>query len=220
MFDDFICKVWVLCLWSVGHATLLFEALLAKFSAESLWLTDRDVRQYITQYVCELTCFRQVASPVNSQCSCCGYMAVPCCTGSQWVKVLVAWSARWSQNSLSLRDSKDCWSFPLTEHSGTLGPGSRALSLFWQLSPSRHNKSKFTDPGLGNLTYSNPSYRTSTQEVKIEAIPKPTMYNQLCYKKEVRAATKDMGAQLKLLLSITGPSMWKCCNLSAFTSRT
>uniref|UniRef100_A0A8C0BV83 LDL receptor related protein 4 n=1 Tax=Buteo japonicus TaxID=224669 RepID=A0A8C0BV83_9AVES len=48
----------------------------------------------------------------------------------------------------------------------------------------RHNKSKFTDPGLGNLTYSNPSYRTSTQEVKIEAIPKPTMYNQLCYKKE------------------------------------
>uniref|UniRef100_A0A8B9C424 Low-density lipoprotein receptor-related protein 4 n=1 Tax=Anser brachyrhynchus TaxID=132585 RepID=A0A8B9C424_9AVES len=48
----------------------------------------------------------------------------------------------------------------------------------------RHNKSKFTDPGLGNLTYSNPSYRTSTQEVKIETIPKPTMYNQLCYKKE------------------------------------
>ncbi|POI31523.1 hypothetical protein CIB84_004726 [Bambusicola thoracicus] len=48
----------------------------------------------------------------------------------------------------------------------------------------KHNKSKFTDPGLGNLTYSNPSYRTSTQEVKIETIPKPTMYNQLCYKKE------------------------------------
>ncbi|KAM6444695.1 low-density lipoprotein receptor-related protein 4 [Rhynochetos jubatus] len=48
----------------------------------------------------------------------------------------------------------------------------------------RHNKSKSTDPGLGNLTYSNPSYRTSTQEVKIEAVPKPTMYNQLCYKKE------------------------------------
>lgn len=40
--------------------------------------------------------------------------------------------------------------------------------------------------------------------MKIESIPKPTMYNQLCYKKEVRAATKDMGAQLKLLLSITG----------------
>lgn len=38
---------------------------------------------------------------------------------------------------------------------------------------------------MGNLTYSNPSYRTSTQEVKIEAVPKPTMYNQLCYKKEV-----------------------------------
>ncbi|KAL4696789.1 hypothetical protein H8959_002487, partial [Pygathrix nigripes] len=48
----------------------------------------------------------------------------------------------------------------------------------------RHKKSKFTDPGMGNLTYSNPSYRTSTQEVKIEAIPKPAMYNQLCYKKE------------------------------------
>lgn len=39
---------------------------------------------------------------------------------------------------------------------------------------------------MGNLTYSNPSYRTSTQEVKIEAIPKPAMYNQLCYKKEVK----------------------------------
>lgn len=73
---------------------------------------------------------------------------------------------------------------------------------YGSLSPSRHNKSKFTDPSLGNLTYSNPSYRTSTQEVKIEAIPKPTMYNQLCYKKEVRAATNDVGAQLKLLLSI------------------
>ncbi|XP_008541367.2 low-density lipoprotein receptor-related protein 4 [Equus przewalskii] len=48
----------------------------------------------------------------------------------------------------------------------------------------RHKKSKLTDPGLGNLTYSNPSYRTSTQEVKIEAIPTPAMYNQLCYKKE------------------------------------
>lgn len=48
----------------------------------------------------------------------------------------------------------------------------------------RHRKSKFTDPGMGNLTYSNPSYRTSTQEVKIEAAPKPAMYNQLCYKKE------------------------------------
>lgn len=48
----------------------------------------------------------------------------------------------------------------------------------------RHKKSKLTDPGMGNLTYSNPSYRTSTQEVKIEAVPKPAMYNQLCYKKE------------------------------------
>lgn len=48
----------------------------------------------------------------------------------------------------------------------------------------RRRRSKFTDPGMGNLTYSNPSYRTSTQEVKIEAVSKPTMYNQLCYKKE------------------------------------
>uniref|UniRef100_A0A8D0BEN1 Low-density lipoprotein receptor-related protein 4 n=1 Tax=Salvator merianae TaxID=96440 RepID=A0A8D0BEN1_SALMN len=48
----------------------------------------------------------------------------------------------------------------------------------------RHKKAKFTDPSLSNLTYSNPSYRTSTQEVKIETGPKPTMYNQLCYKKE------------------------------------
>lgn len=58
------------------------------------------------------------------------------------------------------------------------------LLLIASLIIYRHNKSKFTDPGLGNLTYSNPSYRTSTQEVKIERIPKPTMYNQLCYKKE------------------------------------
>ncbi|KAM3856102.1 low-density lipoprotein receptor-related protein 4 [Vipera latastei] len=48
----------------------------------------------------------------------------------------------------------------------------------------RHKKSKFTDPNLSNLTYSNPSYRTSTQEVKIETIPKPAIYNQLCFKKE------------------------------------
>lgn len=121
---------------------------------------------------------------------------------------------------LSLRDSGDGWSHPFGEHSGALDSGSRFLWLFWQLSSSRHNKSKFTDPGLGNLTYSNPSYRTSTQEVKIESIPKPAMYNQLCYKKEVRAAIKDMGAQLKLLLSITGLTVWKDFNLWAFTSRT
>ena len=42
---------------------------------------------------------------------------------------------------------------------------------------------------MGNLTHSNPSYRTSTQEVKIEATPKPAMYNQLCYKKEVSVKT-------------------------------
>lgn len=49
----------------------------------------------------------------------------------------------------------------------------------------RHKKSKFADPGLSNLTYSNPSYRTSTQEVKIEASQRPPIYNQLRYKKEV-----------------------------------
>lgn len=38
---------------------------------------------------------------------------------------------------------------------------------------------------MSNLTYSNPSYRTSTQEVKIEASQKPPIYNQLRYKKEV-----------------------------------
>lgn len=50
---------------------------------------------------------------------------------------------------------------------------------------NRHKKSKFLDPGLSNLTYSNPSYRTSTQEVKIEASQRPPVYNQLRYKKEV-----------------------------------
>ncbi|CAB1318240.1 unnamed protein product, partial [Coregonus sp. 'balchen'] len=47
-----------------------------------------------------------------------------------------------------------------------------------------HKKSKFADPGVSNLTYSNPSYRTSTQEVKIETSQKPAIYNQLRYKKE------------------------------------
>uniref|UniRef100_A0A670J4S2 Low-density lipoprotein receptor-related protein 4 n=1 Tax=Podarcis muralis TaxID=64176 RepID=A0A670J4S2_PODMU len=56
------------------------------------------------------------------------------------------------------------------------------LLLIGALYSCRHKKSKFTDPSLGNLTYSNPSYRTSTQEVKIETVPKPAMYNQLCYK--------------------------------------
>lgn len=49
----------------------------------------------------------------------------------------------------------------------------------------RHKKSKFAEPGMSNLTYSNPSYRTSTQEVKIETLQKPPIYNQLRYKKEV-----------------------------------
>lgn len=54
---------------------------------------------------------------------------------------------------------------------------------------NRHKKSKFADPGVSNLTYSNPSYRTSTQEVKIEASQKPPIYNQLRYKKEVNTDT-------------------------------
>lgn len=56
------------------------------------------------------------------------------------------------------------------------------LFYFWL---SRHKKFKFADPGVSNLTYSNPSYRTSTQEVKIETAQKPTINNQLRYKKEV-----------------------------------
>lgn len=123
----------------------------------------------------------------------------------QCLAVLVAskwtcsWRARWSQDSLL--EGQRRWLKPSTpEHSGTLDPGSGFLWLFWQLFPSRHNKSKFTDPGLGNLTYSNPSYRTSTQEVKIESIPKPTMYNQLCYKKEVRAATMEPSSSCSWVL--------------------
>ncbi|XP_056113822.1 low-density lipoprotein receptor-related protein 4 isoform X1 [Rhinichthys klamathensis goyatoka] len=50
----------------------------------------------------------------------------------------------------------------------------------------RHKKFKFADPGVSNLTYSNPSYRTSTQEVKIETAQKPAIHNQLRYKKEVQ----------------------------------
>lgn len=62
----------------------------------------------------------------------------------------------------------------------------------------RHKKSKFADPGVSNLTYSNPSYRTSTQEVKIETAQKPPIYNQLRYKKEVGLLV-DIKAGLVLL---------------------
>ncbi|XP_027007977.2 low-density lipoprotein receptor-related protein 4 isoform X2 [Tachysurus fulvidraco] len=55
----------------------------------------------------------------------------------------------------------------------------------------RHKKSKFADPGVSNLTYSNPSYRTSTQEVKIETVQKPPIYNQLRYKKEEGSYTNE-----------------------------
>lgn len=63
-------------------------------------------------------------------------------------------------------------------------------AAFFLFLTDRHKKSKFADPGVSNLTYSNPSYRTSTQEVKIEASQKPPIYNQLRYKKEVTDSLK------------------------------
>lgn len=56
----------------------------------------------------------------------------------------------------------------------------------------RHKKSKFDDPAVSNLTYSNPSYRTSTQEVKIETVQKPALYNQLRYKKELSGPSDSL----------------------------
>ncbi|OCT83711.1 low-density lipoprotein receptor-related protein 4 [Xenopus laevis] len=46
------------------------------------------------------------------------------------------------------------------------------LLLLCALLIYRHRRAKLSDQGLGTLTYSNPSYRTSTQEVKIEAVQK------------------------------------------------
>lgn len=68
--------------------------------------------------------------------------------------------------------------------------------VFFLLLIDRHKKSKFADPGVSNLTYSNPSYRTSTQEVKIEASQKPPIYNQLRYKKEVTVWTPKWKGQM------------------------
>lgn len=72
---------------------------------------------------------------------------------------------------------------------------------------------------MGNLTYSNPSYRTSTQEVKIEAVPKPAMYNQLCYKKEVTVETSvefflGLGEQERGIMTELPKWMSKDCALS------
>ncbi|KAG5848887.1 low-density lipoprotein receptor-related protein 4-like isoform X1 [Anguilla anguilla] len=66
----------------------------------------------------------------------------------------------------------------------------------------RHKKSKFADPGLSNLTYSNPSYRTSTQEVKIENVQKPPIYNQLRYKKEVGNENSYAKEKIKIVEGI------------------
>lgn len=70
------------------------------------------------------------------------------------------------------------------------------MKCFHPVFDYRHKKSKFADPGVSNLTYSNPSYRTSTQEVKIEASQKPPIYNQLRYKKEV---TDGLDAEVETL---------------------
>ncbi|XP_069077783.1 low-density lipoprotein receptor-related protein 4 isoform X3 [Pleurodeles waltl] len=76
----------------------------------------------------------------------------------------------------------------------------------------RHKKAKFTDPGIGNLTYSNPSYRTSTQEVKIETLPKPTSHNQLRYKKEAAPENSYTKEKIRIVEGICllsdGDSGW------------
>ncbi|XP_043938468.1 low-density lipoprotein receptor-related protein 4 isoform X2 [Protopterus annectens] len=66
----------------------------------------------------------------------------------------------------------------------------------------RHKKSKFMDPNVSNLTYSNPSYRTSTQEVKIETFQKPTIYNQLRYKKEASPDNSYTKEKIKIVEGI------------------
>ncbi|KAG5839924.1 hypothetical protein ANANG_G00210400 [Anguilla anguilla] len=66
----------------------------------------------------------------------------------------------------------------------------------------RHKKSKFADPGVSNLTYSNPSYRTSTQEVKIETVQKPPIYNQLRYKKEAGSDGSYTKEKIKIVEGI------------------
>lgn len=66
----------------------------------------------------------------------------------------------------------------------------------------RHKKSKFDDPAVSNLTYSNPSYRTSTQEVKIETVQKPALYNQLRYKKETATDSSYTKGKIKIVEGI------------------
>uniref|UniRef100_A0A8C8RFF6 Low-density lipoprotein receptor-related protein 4 n=1 Tax=Pelusios castaneus TaxID=367368 RepID=A0A8C8RFF6_9SAUR len=114
----------------------------------------------------------------------------PCSTG-EFREVLWGNSIciRTTARTLIRSSSYPCYSFPgeglhLSYIIGGLLSVLVILLLIAALIIYRHKKSKFTDPGLGNLTYSNPSYRTSTQEVKIETIPKLALYNQLCYKKE------------------------------------
>ncbi|XP_072448783.1 low-density lipoprotein receptor-related protein 4 isoform X1 [Chiloscyllium punctatum] len=66
----------------------------------------------------------------------------------------------------------------------------------------RHKKSKFNDPVVSNLTYSNPSYRTSTQEVKIETVQKPAIYNQLRYQKETASDNSYSKGKIKIVEGI------------------
>ncbi|XP_064423218.1 low-density lipoprotein receptor-related protein 4 isoform X2 [Latimeria chalumnae] len=76
------------------------------------------------------------------------------------------------------------------------------LMLIAALIIYRHKKSKFPDPGVSNLTYSNPSYRTSTQEVKIETVQKPSIYNQLRYKKEAANDNNYTKEKIKIVEGI------------------
>ncbi|XP_028649665.2 low-density lipoprotein receptor-related protein 4 isoform X1 [Erpetoichthys calabaricus] len=66
----------------------------------------------------------------------------------------------------------------------------------------RRKKFKFADPGVSNLTYSNPSYRTSTQEVKIETVQKSPIYNQLRYKKETGGDNSYTKEKIKIVEGI------------------
>ncbi|CAI9607028.1 unnamed protein product [Staurois parvus] len=64
------------------------------------------------------------------------------------------------------------------------------LLLICALLIYRHRRAKLSDPALGTLTYSNPSYRTSTQEVKIEAVHRPSVCHLQRHRKE---AVSDNG---------------------------
>ncbi|XP_077317486.1 low-density lipoprotein receptor-related protein 4-like isoform X1 [Lithobates pipiens] len=58
------------------------------------------------------------------------------------------------------------------------------LLLICALLIYRHRRAKLSDPALGTLTYSNPSYRTSAQEVKIEAVHRPSICHLQRHRKE------------------------------------